>query len=227
MRVSTDACDSFGDTPILFNKGRQKPSETHVHMNWHFFGMTIMSNRCDRVTGAVRIVRIWGINTDGILIDVSFHIADTHLKVFVERNDPWLNIEVIASFDSCHMASFADNQVGLDHSVIFHFILPVCQNGHHYWLRSTRLASATGQSLLIFQTDCFSSHVNYLILHLLDIGTQFVMQWVWIWKMFGKISNKFTVSFECVPWSWKLPLEGLSLASITKLYFWWLVGYFI
>lgn len=58
MRVSTDACDSFGNSPILFNEWRNETSEAHVHMNWHFSSMTVGSNNRDGITGAVRIVGI-------------------------------------------------------------------------------------------------------------------------------------------------------------------------
>lgn len=227
MRVSTDACDSFGNSPILFNERRNKTSEAHVHMNWHFSGMTVRSNNWDGITGAVRIVGIWGINANSILIDIPFHFANFHFKVFVERNDPGFNVEVITGLESRHMTCLANDQVGFENSMIFHFILPVCQYSHDDWLSSTRLTSAARQSLLIFQANCLRSHVNYLIFHLFHVGAQLIVQGVWVWKMFGKTGHKFTVSLKGVPRPWKLPLQGFLLRGIPELYLWGLVGYFI
>jgi hypothetical protein len=87
--------------------------------------MAIRANDIDWIASTIGKVGVRCIHANCVLIDVSLHLADIHLEFFVKRNDPGLDIEIVASLNSSHMTCFTDDNIGFQDTMQFHLVLPV------------------------------------------------------------------------------------------------------
>ena len=154
------------------------------------------------VTCTIWIIWIWCVNTDSLRVNISFHFWKIHFKVFIEIYESDFDSEVITSFESCYVSSFAYNQIWFFYTFFFNFIFSICKNGHNDRLSSTWVGCSTRLPFLCFEVEGLGCHIDYLILHLLQQGKHLEVERIRIGKCFGKVSYKFTMTFDCISWTW-------------------------
>jgi hypothetical protein len=214
--VCADAGDSLGDSPVVLDEGRDKPSEAHVDVDWHVPLQTVGADDVDWIAGAVRVVGVRSVDADGILVDVALHFADVHLVVLIEGHDSGLYVEVVACLESSDVARLADDEIGLENAVHSHLILPVGENGHQDGLGSSRLAGSAGLSLLVLEADGLGCHLDHFVLHLLDEGEHLDVQRVRVGEQFGQTHDEFAVILQGVSRPRKLALQRLLFRGVSN-----------